>query len=199
MHLHVSRNAGFAETLPADGAQVAGARVQPFVLLQGVAAQEALVALAAGEYPASFVEPLVLIITRRAGESLLTLAAAVRKAVEPHVSLQLIRMFKNLFTRGAFGFVLHKVFAHRSHAQKPFVFPCGLFPSPSLLVLQVVLLAFFLFVGCIFLFLLPLYLQVAFNFLLFSVFRFLPSLCSGFFGFVCYMVLNVDVLLYFLL
>lgn len=63
VHLHVSCNASFAETLPADRAQVGGAFMQPFVLLEGIVAQESLVALAAREYPASLVQSLVLIIT----------------------------------------------------------------------------------------------------------------------------------------
>lgn len=62
MHLHVPCDATFAEALPADGAQVGGAFMQPLVLLEGVVAQESLVALSAGEYPASLVESLVLVI-----------------------------------------------------------------------------------------------------------------------------------------
>lgn len=62
VHLHVSHDATFAKALPTDCAQVGGAFMQPFVLLERVAAQESLVALAAGEYPASLVESLVLII-----------------------------------------------------------------------------------------------------------------------------------------
>lgn len=63
VHLHVSCDASFAKPLPADGAQVAGAFVQPFVLLEGIAAQESLVALAADKFTAPLVESLVLIIT----------------------------------------------------------------------------------------------------------------------------------------
>lgn len=83
----MSRDAGFAETLTADGAQGGGAFVQPLMLLERVAAQESLFALAAGEIPPFLVQPLVLIITRQTGEPLLTLAAAVGVAVEPEVSL----------------------------------------------------------------------------------------------------------------
>ncbi len=185
VHLHVSRNARFAEAFPAYRAQVAGAFVQALVLLERIVAQESLVALAADEYPSPLVESLVLIITRRTGESLLTLAAVVREAVELHVSLQLIWMFKNLFALRAFGFFLREVFVHGSRAQKPLVFPRGLFPSTSFLVFQVVLLllTFPLFFDTVFLFAFALFLQAAFYFLLFSVrvFAFLRSLCSGFF------------------
>lgn len=159
MHLHVSRDARFAEAFPADSAEVRGAFVQPLVLLERIAAQEALVALAADEYPPSLVESLVLIVSRRAGESLLTLAAVVHEAVKLHVSLQLIRMFKKLSTLCAFGFLLCEVFAHGSRDQKSFVFPCGLFPSTSLLVFQVVLLLlpFQLFFNTFFLLAFPLF------------------------------------------
>lgn len=87
MHLHVSRDAGFAETLTADGAQGRGAFVQPLMLLERVAAQESLFTLAAGEISPFLVQPLVLIITRQTGEPLLALAAAVGVAVEPEMSL----------------------------------------------------------------------------------------------------------------
>lgn len=159
MHLHVSRDARFAEAFPADSAEVRGAFVQPLVLLERIAAQEALVALAADEYPPSLVESLVLIVSRRAGESLLTLAAVVREAVKLHVSLQLIRMFKKLSTLCAFGFLLHEVFAHGSRDQKSFVFPRGLFTSTPLLVFQVVplLLPFLLFFYAFYLFAFPLF------------------------------------------
>lgn len=63
VHLHVSCNARFAEGFPADRAQVRGAFMQAFVLLERIVAQETLVALAADEYPSSLVESLVLIIT----------------------------------------------------------------------------------------------------------------------------------------
>jgi len=140
VHLHVSRNSRFAEAFPADVAQVGGASVQALVLLQRIVAQEALVALAADKYPASLVDPLVLIITRRAGEPFFTLGAAVREAVKLHVSRQLIWKFKNLFTLQALCFRLCEVFVDVSHAQKPFVFPHGLVPPAPRLVFQVVLL-----------------------------------------------------------
>ena len=154
VHLHVSRDARFAEAFPADSAEVRGAFVQLLVLLERMSAQEALVALAADEYPPSLVESLVLIVSRGAGESLLTLAAVVREAVKLHVSLQLIRMFKKLSTLCAFGFLICEVFGHGSRDQKSFVFP-----STSLLVFQVVLLLlpFSLFFTTFFLFAFPLF------------------------------------------
>lgn len=123
------------------------------------------------------------------------------EGVELHVCFELIWMFKNLFTCLAFGFFLCEVFAHLSRAQKPFVFPRGLFPSPPLLVFQVVLLllALPLFFETIFLFALPpFFLRVAVCFLLFSdrVFTFLLSLCSDFFHRFLFLVLILDVLLY---
>lgn len=120
------------------------------------------------------------------------------------MSLQLIWMFKNLFTLGAFGFFLCKVFGHRSRAQKPFVFPRWLFPSTSFLVFQVVLLllAFSLYLNTVFLFPFPLFLQVASYFLLFGAFTFLQSFGSCLFH-RCflrhvsgYVMLTLDVLLY---
>lgn len=128
VHLHVSRNSSFAEAFPADGAQVGGALVQALVLLERIVAEESLVALAAGEYPSPLVEPLVLVITRRAGESLLALVAAVREAVELHVSLQLIWKFKNFWAFQAFSFFICKVFVDSPRAEEPLVFPrvlCG--------------------------------------------------------------------------
>lgn len=185
VHLHVPRDARFAEAFPADGAQVGGARVQPLVLLEGVAAQESLVALAAAEYPSSLVEPLVLIVPRRAGESLLALAAVVPEDVKLPVGLQLIWMLKDLFARQALGLFLREDFVLCSHAQKPFVLACGLFPSPSLLVLQVVpfLFAFPLFSGAVFLLAFPLFVRDALYLLLFGVqlFPFLRILCFGLF------------------
>lgn len=183
MHLHVSRDARFAEAFPADGAQVGGAFVQALVLLERIVAQESLVALAADEYPPSLVESLVLVITRRAGEPLLALAAVVREAVELHVSLQLIRMLKKLFALRALGLLLSEVFVHSSHAQKPFVFPRGLPPSTPFLVFQVVLLLLTLplLFDIVFLFARPLFLRVASYFLLVcvQVFASLRSLCFG--------------------
>lgn len=116
----------------------------------------------------------------------------------------MIWMFKNLFALVAFGFFLCEVFVHGSRAQKPFVFPRGLFPSTSFLVFQVVLLllTFPLFFDTFFLFAFPLFLRAAFYFLLFSVrvFAFLLSPCSGFFhrffmSGSCRGVLTLDVLL----
>lgn len=209
VHLHVSCNACFAEAFPADRTQVGGAFMQAFMLLERIVAEESLVALAADEYPSSLVESLVLIITRRAGEPLLTLAAVIREVVELHVSLQLIWMFKDLFTLRAFGFFLCEVLVHSSRTQKPFVFHRGLFPSTSFLVFQVVLLLlpFALLFNTVFLFAFPLFLRVASYFLFFSVqvFSFLLSLCSGFFNRQsylngsCYVVLTLDVLLDLLL
>ena len=116
MHLHVSGDPRLAEALPTDGAQVGGAFMQPLVLLQRVAAQEALVALAAGKDPPLPVEPLVLVVPRGADEALLTLDAAVRKAVELHVGLQLIGKFKDLFTLQALGFLLGELLVDGSGA-----------------------------------------------------------------------------------
>lgn len=123
VHLHVSYEAAFAETLPADGAHVTGPFVQPLVLSEGIIAQESLVALGADEFAAPLVGSLVLIIPREADEALLTLDAAVRETVEPHVSGQLIRKFKNLLALGAFGVFLWKAFIHWSRDQKPSVDP----------------------------------------------------------------------------
>lgn len=60
------------------------------------------------------------------------------------MSLQLIWMFKELFTHRTFGFFLCEVFVHRSRAQKPSVFLLGLFPSTLFLIFYIVifLLAF---------------------------------------------------------
>lgn len=207
VHLHVPCDAAFAKALPADRAQVGGAFVQPFVLLERVVAQEALVALTAGEYPASLVEPLVLIIARRAGESFLTLVATVGESVEPHVSLELIQVFKNLLTHGAFGFLLRDVLGHGPRAQKPFVFPRGLFPSAVFLIFHVVLhlLAFPLsFDSSVFLFLCPLFVLSLLprDFPPFGVLLFLQRLPSGFFRRHLfrdagrYSVLTLDVLSY---
>lgn len=112
VHLHVSYEAAFAETLPTDGAHVAGPFVQLLVLSEGITAQESLVALAADEFAAPLVNSLVLIIPREADEAFLTLDAAVWEAVQPHVSGELIRKFKNLLTLGAFGVFLCKIFVH---------------------------------------------------------------------------------------
>lgn len=98
VHLHVSHEAAFAETLPTDGAHVAGPLVQLLVLPQRVTAQEPLVALATDEFAAPLVDSLVLIIPREAAEAFLTLDAAVWEAVQPHMSGELIRKFKNLLT-----------------------------------------------------------------------------------------------------
>ena len=114
VHLHVSCNARFAEAFAADGAQVGGSFVQALMLLERIVTQESFAALATGKYSSSLVEPLVLIIPRRAGESLLTLAAAVPETVELHVGLQLIWMFKNLCTLQAFSLFLCEVFVHQS-------------------------------------------------------------------------------------
>lgn len=121
MHLHVSYKAAFAETLPTDGAHVAGPFVQLLVLSEGIIAQESLVAVAADEFAAPLMGSLVLIIPRKADEALFTLDAAVRETVEPHVSGQLIRKFKNLLALRAFGVLLCEVFVHWSRNQKPSV------------------------------------------------------------------------------
>lgn len=174
VHLHVSRDAAFAETLPADCAQVAGAFVQLLMLLEGIIAQESLLALATDKFASSLVDPLVLIISRQAGEALLALDAAVREAVELHVNHQLIRKLENLVTLRAFGFLLCKVLGHWSCAQEPFVQPCGCFLLMLFLVFQVLLLLleFLLVFSCASLFWFYLFPQVAFDFL-FIVFRFL--------------------------
>lgn len=141
MHLHVSHEAAFAESLPTDGAHVAGPLVQLLVLSEGISAQEALVALAADEFAAPLVDSLVLIIAREADEAFLTLDAAVWEAVQPHVGRELIRKFKNLFALGAFGVSLRKVFVHRSRDQKPSVNPWQRSLLPSFLVVKVALFA----------------------------------------------------------
>lgn len=61
VHLHVSRDASFAEPFPADVAQVGGTVVQAFMLLECIPAQESLVALVTDEYSSSLMKPLVLI------------------------------------------------------------------------------------------------------------------------------------------
>lgn len=140
MHLHVSGDARLAEVLTADVAEVVGTFVQPLVLLERVTAEESLVAQLAGEEPALLVKPLVLVESRLAGEALLTQAAVETECVDLRVSLQLIGMFKDLLTYGAFGFFFREVFVDGSSAQKPFVLPCGLFPFPLFLVFHVLLL-----------------------------------------------------------
>lgn len=92
------------------------------MLPEGVAAQEGLLALGAGEVAALLVQPLVLVVAREAGEALLTLATAVRKAVEPDVGLQLIRVLEHFAALAAFGLVLHNVFADGPGAQEALVF-----------------------------------------------------------------------------
>lgn len=139
VHLHVSHEAALAESLPTDGAHVAGPFVQLLVLSEGIAAQEALVALAADEFAAPFVDSLVLIIAREADEAFLTLDAAVWEAVQPHVGCELIGKFKHLFTLGAFGVSLRKVFVHWSCNQKPSVHPWQRSLLPSFLVVKVAL------------------------------------------------------------
>lgn len=205
VHLHVSCDARFAETFPTDSTQMGGAFMQALMLLERIVTQEPLLALAADEDSSSLVDSLVLIIARLARESLLTLAAGVPEVVELHVSLELIWMFKNLPTLQTFGFFCSEVFVHRSCAQKPFVFPRGLFPSALFLVFYVVLLllTFMLFFNIVFFFAFPLFLWAAVYVLLFSVkvFIFLLGLCAGFFHIQhflngsCCAVLTLDVLL----
>lgn len=139
VHLHVSYEAAFAEPFPTDGAHVAGPFVQLLVLSEGITAQESLVALAADEFAAPLVDSLVLIIPREADEAFLTLDAAVWEAVQPHVSGELIRKFKNLLTLGAFGVFLCKVFVHWSGNQEPSVNPCQRSLLPPFLAVKVVL------------------------------------------------------------
>lgn len=123
VHLHVPYEAAFAESLPTDGAHVAGPFVQLLVLSERVTAQEGLVALAADEPAAPPVDSLVLVIAREADEASLTLQAAVGEAVQPRVSGELIRKLKNLLALGAFGVFLCKVFVQWSRNQKPSVIP----------------------------------------------------------------------------
>lgn len=184
MHLHVSHEAAFAQTLPTDGAHVAGPFVQPLVLFEGIIAQESLVALGADEFAAPLVGSLVLIIPRKADEALLTLNAAVRETVEPHVSGQLIRKLKNLLTLLAFGVFLCKVFVHWSRNQKPPVNPRQLSLFLSFPGFQGVLF------GRVILFFFPL----AGDFLLLSVFTFPKHIC--FYDSDRYVVCLLDVLLY---
>lgn len=101
------------------------------------------------------------------------------------MSPKLIRVFKNLFTRGAFGFFLREVFGHGSRAQKPFVFAQGLFPSAAFIIFQVVLhlFAFPLFFNTIFLFWCPLFFLsfLPCDSLPFGILLFLQSLSPGLF------------------
>lgn len=122
------------------------------------------------------------------------------------MSLKLIRVFKNLFTRGAFGFLLREVFGHGSRTQEPFVLPHGLFPSAVFIIFHVVLhlLAVPLFFHTVFLFLCPLFFLplLSCDFLPFGVLLFLQSLSSGLFhsnlfrDVSGYSVLTLDVLLH---
>lgn len=186
MHLHVSYEAAFAESLPTDGAHVAGPFVQPLVLSEGVIAQESLVALAADEFTAPLMGSLVLIVPREADEALFTLDAAVRETVEPHVSGQLIRKFKNLLTLGAFGVFLCEVFVHWSRNQKPSVNTGQLSLLLSFHVFQVVLF------GTVILGFFPL----IYGLPLLSICTFPKYLC--FYGSDRYAVCLLDVLLYYL-
>lgn len=174
VHLYVSCQARFAEVLSAYGAQVGGALVQLLVFLERVLTQESFVALAARENSSSLVEPLVLVKAGWAGESLLTQEAVVAETVELHVRLQLIGMFKNLVACHAFSLFLREDFVHCPCAQKPFVFPRPLIPSPSPLVLHVVFLQLSLLslFNTVFLFIVRL--------LCVGLFSFLLCLCSGF-------------------
>lgn len=128
MLLHVSHERRLAEPLPAHRAQVRGALVQALVLPERRVAQEALVAVAAREYPPSLVQPLVLVVAGLAGESLLALAAVVRHRVELHVRLQLIWELERLLAFRAFGLVRREVFVHGPRAQKSPVLSLRLFP-----------------------------------------------------------------------
>lgn len=123
VHLHVSEEAALAEGLPTGGARVAGPSVQLLVLSERVAAQEALVALAADEPAAPGVEPPVLLEAREAEEAFLTLGAAVGEAVQPQVGGELVGKVENLLTLGAFGVFLCEVCVHCSGHQEPPVNP----------------------------------------------------------------------------
>lgn len=111
--------------------------MQPLMLPEGVAAQEGLLALGAGEVAALLVQPLMLVVAREAGEALLTLATAVCKAVEPDVGLQLIRVLEHFAALATFGLVLHDVFADGPGAQEALVFGRRLLLSPLRFVLRV--------------------------------------------------------------
>lgn len=100
------------------------------MLPERVAAQEGLLALGAGEVAALLVQPLVLVVTREAGEALLALAAAVCEAVEADVGLQLIRVLEHFVALGTFGLVLCEGFGDGPGAQEAFVFGRRLLPSP---------------------------------------------------------------------
>lgn len=167
VHVHVSYEAALAETLPTDGAHVAGPVVQLLVLSEGVPAQEPLAAPAADECAAPPVDSLVLVIPREADEAFLTLEAAEGEAVQPHVSGELIRKLKNLLTLGAFGVFLCKVFVHRSRNQKPSVNARQRSLLPPFLVFKLVLFGTFI------LFCFPL----ANNFLLLHLPTFAKHLC----------------------
>lgn len=197
MHLHVPGDAGLAEALPADGAQREGPLVQPLVLPEGVAAQEGLLALGAGEVAALLVQPLVLVVARQAGEALIALATAVGEAVESEVGLQLIRVLKHFVALGAFGLVLCEAFADRPGAQEAFVFSRRLLPSPLRFRLQIVrlLAALWNFYNVIFKILVHFFFQVI------SLFQLFGSSTFHIFSLSCFfkrglVLLPLDVLLH---
>lgn len=137
VHLHVAGDAALAEAPPADGAQGGGPLVQPLVLPERVAAQEGLLARGAGEAAAPLVQPLVLVVAREAAEALLALAAAVGRAVQPRVGLQLIGVLEHLAALAALVLVLGQVSGDGPAAQEALVFSGRLLPSPLRSVLRV--------------------------------------------------------------
>lgn len=171
VHLHVSYKAIFAKVFLTDLANVEGTVVHTFVQLEAATGEESFVALVAHECSSFFVNPLVIIKARPACESPLALGAVVAKAVQLHMSLHLIGMFKDFLARGTFNFFFREVFAHRSHTQKPFINPGWLFPfSATLLFGAVLLLLFFqLFFNVAFLFASPLLVYAELLFLTFGL------------------------------
>lgn len=198
VHLHVPGDPGLAEALPADGAQRKGPLVQPLVLPEGVAAQEGLLALATGKVAALLVQPLVLVVARQAGEALLALAAAVCKAVESDVGLQLIWVLEHFVALGTFDLVLREVFADGPGAQEAFVFSRQQLPSLLRFGLRIarLLAALWNYCSAILKILVYLFFQVA------SLFQLFGSSAFYIFSLRCFfkrglVVLPLDVLLHF--